>query len=898
MPVNKPVVFYIRPPNKGLNTSVPPQAIDTLEASALMNIRFNHGQLRTRDGLKVKYTGALEQLMTVDVAYYPGGALAALIGCGATRLWQASEMSWKPILSMKREVIIGDVTTGNAYIHNVSSADLAKVEVGSLIWGDDIPAANCLVTYVDFTAGRIYLSDVATGTSSTNSYAVGGPITFTTNYSSDYILIDVGEGTFRPAHINSGHRYPTTGYADIMIITNANDGVIIVFAGSNGDPLCAEQLLDDGSPNPWGLSEARAVAIFNNRLVIGGTSYNASELLWSVATEFENFADSGAGSALIGDGPDWIQALRRLGDYLIVYKERSIYIGRKTETVGEEIKFEPAPGQGIGLAAPYSIGDLGEEHIFLGWDDVYLFSLNGIDSIGGPIREELFGRIGSNGILPEHLPRCTGFIVEEYSEYWLLVPTGKIPEATNIVQRPAMDFVLITGDITNAATPACLAISNVSAAHSSMLHLHDSIEHTNITAGAKIRSISGTTVYMDDQGTAVDAAATIWCGNSDGWAIGAQTGSSTIESINSSPFGGICQRITCPDSGGPHTLQLDAMFSFGSLAERTISVVLWADFSGVGLSTDGSANPITLTFTEWDSGETTDYLLHTVELYGEDIASGLHPYIFSFPSSGHSNCFKIEMNILVEETDGSEVIADLHGLQICDITAIDPAYLYQDANGYYAPGWMDGADNPALIPLIMGSVGPWICDTIWVWNYETSAWSVWRMPCMGFGYDTILNSTTADSLIGTIAEQSWRFDDKTLEAFSPTNLLTGVDGQVYEVSSAYSRDFEGTLAHPVTNYWESRDFDMGHPEVDKTFQRVIVYHEISHAPTPITIGISLDSGVSWSDTVVTVNPDTTQTIADFFVTGPQGRMRVYATENLQLTGFSLKLVGRGEINAY
>ncbi|GAH04190.1 unnamed protein product [marine sediment metagenome] len=96
---------------------------------------------------------------------------------------------------------------------------------------------------------------------------------------------------------------------------------------------------------------------------------------------------------------------------LAIFKERSIEVGYATGD-NEIFQFD-CKVTGAGCAAPNTIESLGDEIIFLGWDDVYVF--NGIDyePIGTPIQRELFRTLN-----PEQIGRCFGVIIEEQKEYW------------------------------------------------------------------------------------------------------------------------------------------------------------------------------------------------------------------------------------------------------------------------------------------------------------------------------------------------------------------------------------------------------------------------------------------------------------------------------------------------
>ena len=286
------------------------------------------------------------------------------------------------------------------------------------------------------SSGAFILCPLYDGVGGTETYPY-----FTMDPSINSLNMDVGEGKYDFVTAFGGNIFPSSDkYGSIMVMCNGtSDGLIILAYTGMADNVEAEKCVVAGAP-----TTVRAVVIFDNRVVALGSEDNNSEIRWTEQGRFDHW-DSGlyasAGSRILGESPDWIQTGRRLGEYLIVYKERSIYIGHKSFIAQPAIIFNPAPGQGIGLAAPMSVGDLGEEHIFLGWDDVYIFSLKTLEAIGTKIKHELF--YGDLGILPQYLNNCTGIVAEEFDEYWLFVPTGKWPDAAggaieNLLVNPVL----------------------------------------------------------------------------------------------------------------------------------------------------------------------------------------------------------------------------------------------------------------------------------------------------------------------------------------------------------------------------------------------------------------------------------------------------------------------------
>ncbi|UCH51647.1 MAG: hypothetical protein JSV54_02510, partial [Chloroflexota bacterium] len=137
---------------------------------------------------------------------------------------------------------------------------------------------------------------------------------------------------------------------------------------------------------------------------------------WSDTADPEDFLN---GNASYQDltGADWIVGVAKFkGDYLVVFKERSIWVGYATGD-SDIYQFDQKV-TGAGCASGMTIESLGDELVFLGWDDVYVF--NGIDyePIGTSIQRQIFANLN-----PEEMNRCFGVVVEEQKEYWLFVPS-------------------------------------------------------------------------------------------------------------------------------------------------------------------------------------------------------------------------------------------------------------------------------------------------------------------------------------------------------------------------------------------------------------------------------------------------------------------------------------------
>lgn len=119
-------------------------------------------------------------------------------------------------------------------------------------------------------------------------------------------------------------------------------------------------------------------------------------------------------------GVDFIQAAEKLGNYVAIYGERTVVLQDYTGIYSQPYSYYTRVS-GVGLAAPRAIANLGEEHIFLGWDDIYSYKGGkNADRIGGPIRKELFKIIN-----PEYINRSFMVYIEETDEIRLYFPKIK-----------------------------------------------------------------------------------------------------------------------------------------------------------------------------------------------------------------------------------------------------------------------------------------------------------------------------------------------------------------------------------------------------------------------------------------------------------------------------------------
>lgn len=843
----KPIQFEVRPVTRGLNYSRPPNIIDMRETPGTGNSRFTRGMLRHRSGFKYKYIGADDTLLWIDTAYPAGGGVGNLVAFGINNLWYDDgsnnlrkmmvysstgtlllDPTFSPVLDPTLDVFIVDVGSGQydflqanggaTYPSGTEYADIGVLTSGT---SDGI----FVFAYTGMGGASVLHFDY--DNEAGGPFTNGEAISWDAGASTGTLLKIIDDGATGQMWITViGGVAPTDGDTILGAVSAATadvDGDV----QQVGTPVEAEQIRHADAP-----TSARSVAFYDQRLVAGGIirggggTDDYSMIQWSSQYAFDDWSSAGGGGwTTVGDSPDWIQTMQRLGENLIVYKERSIYIGRKTFLSDPPFRFSPAPGQGIGLAAPRSLGDLGEEHVFLGWDDVYVFSLKGLTPIGTRIREELF--YGENGINPAYIHLTTGIIAEEFDEYWLFVPTGKWPDddggdrIPNLIENPIF-LKGYDGEVPENWT-------ETSAGGTSTVTLD--------VDGGGTMGPAAMDIFRDALSNAVTASQIYDYGVViDDWQF------SCVVFIATPTAGTIDYRV-----------RLNSLDGAGANATEIVTHT----------STITSAAGVTRIVL---SGEVDD-------VDGEQV------------------------QIIIENlTDDSTL--EVHGVHVVRIDNVDTAY-HTGQSGTEEIGYISGDDTVQAPPLIVDQIGGYIFDTVWCWNYEENAWSRWRLPMTGFGYDVLQPVITIASLSGVISEQTWRYDEKRLVDLAPTNLIAQADGRIYEIADSYTYDWEETFDHEIVTYWESKDFDFDQPQMDKTFSRLVIFHSTDHSPVDVTVGVSTDSGVTYQDQVVTIRTGHTETFADFFVTGSQLRFRVSVeTPGFFIRGFGVKIIPRGEINPY
>lgn len=465
-------------PRGGLNFSLPADLISDMEMSGGQNIFFEEGLVKKRYGYTQKGNNLpLSGVVNGSDQFYDFGGNSWLLKCTTTDVYKynPTPAMWEQITTSTQlhdcdaawtagsgdtiaadtsDKIEGDASVkitltaersdGDklAYKNITSASIIAHNSIGFWIKSSAALAANALEVVVSESAdgakSGTYCETLTTALTADTWTFVRVAKTLT-----DYNAV-VSVALYANATLASGliiHIDDVRAYTPLTASYNTSSEDLVSsdyirkstetdpwWIYTNGvDPLKywtgSGQLANLISDYPSGVTTllARHVVEFKDHLFLWDVTEDTDRYpqrgRWSDTADPEDFLNGNA-SYVDLTGADWVQgAIKFKGDYLVVCKERSIWVGYAT---GDSDVFQfDQKITGTGCAAPKTIEDLGDEVIFLGWDDVYAF--DGTDYIS--LTEDNVGVRLINSINPEQIGKCFGVIIEEQKEYWLFYPS-------------------------------------------------------------------------------------------------------------------------------------------------------------------------------------------------------------------------------------------------------------------------------------------------------------------------------------------------------------------------------------------------------------------------------------------------------------------------------------------
>lgn len=294
---------------------------------------------------------------------------------------------------------------------------------------DDVLSGDITATFAtDHTITR------STGSFVTDGFAEGDTIITSSSTNPGPFVIDSVEALVitvvedltneSPDTFAVSRLLPLTGtqdYAFSSTQTFLNDGADVYFLTNGLDPV-----LQWSGSGQFTLTDfyCKQLSTYSNMLLMGYTieSGNAcpTRFRWSVPNNPLDHSGTGSGYSDLVDTPDWLTAIIQFRDKIYVIKERSIW---EMVWVGGTVYFLPALKlDGVGSAAPNSIISLGEDIIFYGNDDIYLYDGVTLKGIGGSLFSILYDT-EKKIVASAFINRAVAVYVEELKEYWLALPT-------------------------------------------------------------------------------------------------------------------------------------------------------------------------------------------------------------------------------------------------------------------------------------------------------------------------------------------------------------------------------------------------------------------------------------------------------------------------------------------
>ena len=372
-------------PDKGINRGLPAFLVDDRQWTDGNNVRFGKGYVEKAKGYRPYLISPPAHL--ASTAYSIGDYVVDfnhVYKCTTAGTTGSGAVTWP---------ISGTVTDGTVVWTHMGVNKLSGV----------LMAMDNYYKY----SGDSYLMAITT----TNAYRYDPE---------NNVFIDITGATALNGTVD--HPVVTENAQDWFVLTNGVDPVKYWSGSGNIADLPGLADCEPEHGTPVTSVRAKTLLYFKNFLILGGTVENGNprpqRVRWSCLgdiTRWKNVENDinqqQAGWGDLTDDVSWVLAMRPLADYVVVYKERAIQL---LNYVGGDSVWNKWPALiGTGLLSTKAIVDLGDEHIFVGNDNIYSF--NGREPIiaGDDCAKEFFRILD-----PDKYELITGFYVEETPELW------------------------------------------------------------------------------------------------------------------------------------------------------------------------------------------------------------------------------------------------------------------------------------------------------------------------------------------------------------------------------------------------------------------------------------------------------------------------------------------------
>jgi hypothetical protein len=169
----------------------------------------------------------------------------------------------------------------------------------------------------------------------------------------------------------------------------------------------------------------RAMASIGERLCTYWAPGAPRRVQWTVAGSLSippvetDWTASGSGDVDLDSvfGDDVIMTAYKLGNYVVIYGKKTIVMQEYAGLVSKPFSFYGRVHD-VGVPSTRAVANIGDKHIFLGWDDIYLFrGGTDVESIGDKVSDELFSLIN-----PTYIHRSFMVYLDEQYEVRLYFP--------------------------------------------------------------------------------------------------------------------------------------------------------------------------------------------------------------------------------------------------------------------------------------------------------------------------------------------------------------------------------------------------------------------------------------------------------------------------------------------
>lgn len=217
-------------------------------------------------------------------------------------------------------------------------------------------------------------------TTAANSGASCTSLHYFENKSTDVLLGTFGNALFKMEALDGTWDDITGGLTITAGDTNLFSWVTFNNAayGTNGVdlPIKVDSALSSSNFTvPTGLTKAKYIETFENyaflaNCTVSGTA-RPTRLYWSSIDDAETWDAADFVELGLDDGED-ITGLNKLGDRIVIYKERSVYVGLFTGDADIPFVFKKTPSE-VGCVSHWSIQEARNAQFFLSVDGIYLF---------------------------------------------------------------------------------------------------------------------------------------------------------------------------------------------------------------------------------------------------------------------------------------------------------------------------------------------------------------------------------------------------------------------------------------------------------------------------------------------------------------------------------------------